>query len=453
MAETTRPRPASATRRLPARALGAGLALSLVVACSGSPHRAPPATSVTSAPTSPTAAGAATTSAPGAATTTPSGGADIVVEGLATLKNHPDTDVGFEARINRFNKAGGLQGRQIKFLGVKDDGLDPSQNLAVLQSMVAKDGVIAIAPVASEALLAPSVAFLAQHQVAAVGLGASSAFCAAGGSATAPGLSPDGCLVGPGFASAGDLAHLVQASGVPAAQVRLALVGQDLDVDKNLVAAIAALAKAQGVQVVFQSNGIASSGTTAYAPIVQPLLAADPNVVDEVADFGGAVAMAAVLQATGYRGAIVNRVTYAPASVLGQADLATSLNGVYVDAPFPVDENASDPAVAAIRTDLAAIGKPPTVDLAIAIGYWSADMLIQLLQAAASRGGALTPASLTTTAAAGWTYKGSPGGPSDLTFPAPGWVAPDGCSTLLQLTGTVYKEVAPYGCASVTKIG
>jgi ABC-type branched-subunit amino acid transport system substrate-binding protein len=449
MAETTRRRPARAVRRMHAGALGAGAALSVLVACSGSSHHPAPSPPVTSPVASATSASAPVT-AP--ASTAPSGGADIPVEGLATLKSYPDTDVGFEARVNRFNKAGGLQGRQIKFLGVKDDGLDPAQNIAALES-IAKDGVLAVAPVASDALLAPSEAFLTQHQVAAIGLGSSTVFCASARSATAPGLSPTGCLMTAGYASAADLAHIVQAAGVPAAQVRLALVGQDLDVDKNIVAAIAGLAKAQGVQVVFQSNAIASSGATDYAPIVRPLLAANPNVVVEIADFGGAVALATVLQATGYRGAIVNHVTYAPASVLGQADLATSLNGVYVDAPFPVDENGSDPAVAAIRKDLAAIDKPPTVDLGIAIGYWSADMLIQLLQAAATRGGALTSASLTDTAAAGWTYKGAPGGPSDLTFPAPGWVAPDGCSTLLQLTGTTYKEVAPYGCGPVTKIG
>jgi len=57
------------------------------------------------------------------------------------------------------------------------------------------------------------------------------------------------------------------------------------------------------------------------------------------------------------------------------------------------------------------------------------------------------------TAAGGWTYHGAAGGPGDLAFPAPGWSRPDGCSTLVQLTGTTYKEIEPYTCRAVTKVG
>jgi len=426
------------------------IGLAATAACSGGRARTAATTTSGAPPAAPTSAASATVGTSGGGAPTGAGG-DIVVEGIVTLKNHPDTDVGFEARVGRFDKAGGLGGRQIKFLGVKDDGLDPSQDLSILQGMVGKDGVFAVAPVATEALLAPSATYLAQQGVPAIGLGTSPAFCATGG-ASAPGLSPLGCLIDPAFAATQALAHLVQAAGVPAAEARVALVGGDSDADKNQVTALAALAKAQGVQVVFHTDTIASTGTTDYAPIVTALLAAGPNVVDEVTDVGGSVALAAVLQAAGYRGAVVNQVTYEPPAVLASAGITATLSGVYVDAGFPVDANPANPAVAQIRTDLEAIGQPPTVDLDIALGYWSADMLIQLLQAAAARSGQLTPASLTATAAAGWTYKGPPGGPSDLTFPAPGWVAPDGCSTLLQLTGAAYREVAPYGCAPVTKV-
>jgi len=459
MADTT-PAGRSGGARLRSRRIhpAAHVALwSLLAACSGGGHTTPRPTTSVPAPGPPTTTTAATGPAPSStvsgASTAGAGGGDIVVEGIATQKNHPDTDVGFAARINRFNRAGGLNGRLVRFLGVKDDGLDPAQNLSLLQSIVDTDGALVVAPVATEALLGPSAAFLAKRQVTAIGLGTSAAFCAEAAATTAPGISPDGCLANPSYAAAADLAHIVTASGVPAAQVRLAVVGQDLDADKNVVTALTGLAKAQGVQVVYQSNAIASQGVTDYSPIVRALLASAPNVVDEVTDFGGSVALAAVLQATGYRGAVINRVAYAPASVLGQADIAATLSGVYVDAPYPVDENVTNPAVAQIRTDLTAISKPPTVDLAIAIGYWSADLLIQLLQAAAARGGPLTAAGVSAVAPGGWTYHGTPGGPPDLAFPAPGWVAPDGCSTLLQLSGTTYKEIAPYGCGPVTKIG
>ncbi len=429
------------------------VAFGLLAACSGGSHPTPPASSTGPAPTTaPSSVGGATATA---STATPQGsaGGDIVVEGIVTLKNHPDADVGFEARVNRFNKAGGLGGRMIKFLGVKDDGLDPNQDLSLLQSMVDHDHVFAVAPVASEAMLGPSAAFLAQAHVAAFGWGTSPVFCALGATKTAPGLSWDGCQINPGYQSEADLTDIEHVSGQAPAQIRLAVIGQDLDADKAIVQALTGLAKAKGIQVVYQSNAISTQGQTDYAPIVRDVLAAGPNVVYEVTDFGGSVALAGVLQGTGYTGAVFNRVTYAPTTMSQQADVAAALNGVYVESPYPVNENIANAAVTQMQADLGAIGKPPVVDLANAIGYWSADMLIQLLQAVAAGGGAVTPLATVGTAATGWTYHGTPGGPGDLAFPSPGWTEPDGCSTLVQLTGTRYKEVEPYTCGPVDKVG
>jgi hypothetical protein len=437
--------------RLHPSAIAAALAAALLAACSGGSKAAPPPP--------PTTIGAAATAAPASSptasttsATAASLGPDIAVEGVVTLKNHPDADVGFEARVNRFDKAGGLSGRMIRFLGVKDDGLDSNEDLTLVQQMVDHDHVFAVAPVVSEAMLAPSATFLTQAHVPAFGWGTSPAFCALGAAKTAAGLSWDGCQINPAYQSDADLADIEHVTGLPAAQIKLAVVGQDLDADKSIVGALTGLATGQGMQVVYRSNAMSATGQTDYAPIVQAILAAGPNVVYEVTDFAGSVALAGVLQGTGYTGAIFNRAAYAPATVASQSDVASTLNGVYVEAPYPVNEDAGNPAVAQMQADLRAIGKPPEVDLANAIGYWSADILIQLLQATASRG-PLTPQAMIDTAAGGWTYHGAAGGPGDLPFPAPGWSEPDGCSTLVQLTGTTYKEVEPYTCRPVTKVG
>ena len=89
-----------------------------------------------------------------------SGGGDIVVEGLAQLAFYPGIDTAFQARITRFNNAGGLNGRKIKFLGVQDTGTDPAKAMSETQSIVLKDHVFAVAPVASEVVLAPVSDFL-----------------------------------------------------------------------------------------------------------------------------------------------------------------------------------------------------------------------------------------------------------------------------------------------------
>ena len=67
----------------------------------------------------------------------------------------PGSDTGFQARITRFNNDGGVDGRKIKFLGVQDDGADSSKDLTEVQSIVLKDHVFAVAPVASTHLPRP----------------------------------------------------------------------------------------------------------------------------------------------------------------------------------------------------------------------------------------------------------------------------------------------------------
>src|ERR1039458_4547460 len=81
---------------------------------------------VTAACSSSSKSKATSTTAPGSASTgstaQASSGGDIVVEGLAQLAFYPGVDTAFQARITRFNNAGGLNGRKIKFLGVQDTG-------------------------------------------------------------------------------------------------------------------------------------------------------------------------------------------------------------------------------------------------------------------------------------------------------------------------------------------
>jgi hypothetical protein len=53
----------------------------------------------------------------------------LIVGGDGDLAIAAGVAQGFEAGIVRFNKAGGLDGRKIKFLGVLDDGFSPQTNL------------------------------------------------------------------------------------------------------------------------------------------------------------------------------------------------------------------------------------------------------------------------------------------------------------------------------------
>ena len=87
---------------------------------------------------------AALTNVPaGAATkdTTP-----IVVGGDGDLSISAGVTQGFDAGIYRFNKAGGLDGRKIQYLGFQDDAFNPATNLSNAQELVNSKHVFAIAP-------------------------------------------------------------------------------------------------------------------------------------------------------------------------------------------------------------------------------------------------------------------------------------------------------------------
>src|SRR3984957_11122160 len=68
---------------------------------------------------------------PAATSTTP-----IVIGGDGYLAISAGVAQGFEAGIYRFNKAGGLDGRKIKFEGFLDDAFNPSTNLSNAQQLV-----------------------------------------------------------------------------------------------------------------------------------------------------------------------------------------------------------------------------------------------------------------------------------------------------------------------------
>src|SRR5476651_203973 len=74
----------------------------------------------------------------------------IVVGGVAQLADYSGIADGFNARIAEFNKAGGVDGHKIKFLGVQDDGGSPTTDQSVVQQLVEEDHVDVAAPIASE---------------------------------------------------------------------------------------------------------------------------------------------------------------------------------------------------------------------------------------------------------------------------------------------------------------
>ena len=233
-------------------------------------------------------------------------------------------------------------------------------------------------------------------------------------------------------------------------QLRMALIAE------NVAPGVAALddaaggLKTAGADVVYEGSPIAEIGTTDYAPYAQAIIAARPTIVFEVLDVADSVGLAAALKAAGYKGAIVNGVTYLPGQLASQPNEAATLDGVYVVDEFPADEN-NTPAVRQAKKDLVSVDQPPDLTSGVSQGYWSAIVFEQMLRATLKAVGGdpskVTGAALQQTVNDGFTYTDPiPGGIGTEHFPAAEHI-PTGCETFLRVVGTHYKQIAPYTCS------
>ena len=395
-----------------------------------------------------TAGAAAISSAPAGAAakdTTP-----IVVGGDGDLSISAGVNQGFEAGIYRFNKAGGLDGRKIQYLGFLDDAFSPATNLTNAQELVNSKHVFALAPFVGQSAGAATGAFLAQNKIPFIGWSVNAAF------EVEPkwGIGINGNQGNPAVQGAGGMLQAIAAQGdqKDPSKIKMALIANDLAGAAIANKSLAGVASAEGIDVVYQKAVVAAVGTTNYAPFAQAMIAAGANTVYEVLGATDSVGVAAALHAAGFKGMIINGVTYYQGDMAAQgASTVQALQGVYVEDEFPANQN-NTPAVLQGEKDLKATGQNDGMTSGTAVGYWTAIVFEQMLKATLARVGGnpakVTGAALEQTVAGGKTFAYTDpiaGGIGTETFPAAESI-PTGCGTLLKTVGTNFKLIEPYKC-------
>ena len=422
-------------RRLGVRlTVGLSAVALLTAACSST-------TSSSSTPSSGATSGSAsaTGSASSAATGSTSGSATgaIVVGGLQD-GNFAGIDTGFKARIARFNNQGGIDGRKIQFVGVLNDGDSLTTDLNNAQTLVLKDHVFAVAPIADEVLNPASVQLFTQNSTPFIGWGLSPAWCNNNW-----GFPLAGCESTPDYQNISAFDQAAQAIGKPVKGLKVAVIGTNNSGGKAGTDGIISANKAVGATVVYGQASVPQDGTTDYAPFVQSIMAGNPDMVELVVNFQAAVGLTAALRQAGYKGALWNPSAYVPGLFAAQPQLAQALTGSLVVANFPPSEDNS-PAAMQVEADLKAIGVPANYGLGEAVGWWSAEELIQELQTTAAKG-ALTQANFEKVINAGWTIKPLAGGITPLTFPRD-HIKSTGCYGTLVAQGAKYAVKIPFSC-------
>jgi len=351
------------------------------------------------------------------------GGGDIVVGGVQD-GNFTGIDIGFKARIARFNNAGGLNGRKIKLVDVLKDGSSLSGNLTAVQTLALKNKVFAVTPVASQTFSPSSAQLLNQRNIPFIGWGINPSMCV--GDAAFPVL---GCQASSDYQSLLLYKQLAAGIGKPVQGLRTAVVGIDNAGGKSGLAGVAAAVTKAGGTLVYNKASIPQGGATDYSPYVQGLLAANPDVIMLLTDFGPGAALTGALRQAGYKGGIWNPTAYVPGILDKQPQLAGALNGSLVVAQYPSQEEGA-PAAKQVEADLKAINAPTEMTLGVTVGWWSAEEFIQQLQATAAKG-EVTSANFVKTIHGGWTIKPVQGGISGLSFPED-QIKPASCGGLMQ---------------------
>ena len=374
------------------------------------------------------------------------GSTPIVVGGDGDASLNAGAAQGFLAGIYRFNKAGGLDGRKIDYVGFLDDAFSAQTALTNAQELVQDKHAAFVAPLVSAVATASVGDFLAGAKVPFLGWAESTPFQ----SEPKWGFGIDGLLVNPAVEMKSQSQYLVASGDTKdPGKFKLAYVGVDYASAITGVQALAGVTRSLGMKVVLMDDTMPVIGSVNYTPYVQAVLSSGANAVYEAVGTADAIGLAAALHAGGFKGMIINSVTYLPGSLASSPSDESALQGVYVADTFPANQN-NTPAVKQEEQDLKATGQPPDLTTGVSIGYWSAIVLEQMLRATLKKVGGnpnmVTGAALEKLVNGGFTYTDPiPGGIGTEYFPAAEQV-PNGCSTLLQTVGAGYKVVTPYQC-------
>lgn len=417
-------------------------AATFVVGCGGDDGGAdePPASTTTAPAGSTTAAPASSaggeTSAPDTAA---ADGEPIVIGGIADATTFIGTDDGARARFDRANREGGVAGRPIEYVGAEDVAAVEANALSAVRALVQNDHVDAVVPIASTAFTPGVSDFLVQSEVPYIGWGFMPGFCG-----SEFGYGVNGCLINPEVVNSALVEPSLAELGKDPATVRAAIQGND-NLTGNSNALYASLLEAQGAEVVYDESNL-GVGVTDYTPYVQAILASEPDLVIVATQFQDAVALTGALTAAGFEGLLLNYIAYAPGLLEAQPAMAAALDGSYAMTQFPPQE-AGGPAVEQMLADLQASGLPEFVTIGAAVGYWSADLYLQMLEAA---GG--DPAAVASTVNGGFTYTGPEGGLGEMAWPELQEVALP-CQAMMKVEDGAYVVAKPFACYENVPIG
>jgi ABC-type branched-subunit amino acid transport system substrate-binding protein len=355
---------------------------------------------------------------------------------------------GIEAAFHVANEKG-IDGRKLNLVPCKDDTGGVQSDVSEVEQLVQQNQVFSVMSL-TEYILSGSTNFLNANQVPYYGWGFNPGFCG-----YRWGFGWNGCL-SPVLLPTSDPLHnvdqgnlaqaIIKTSGLAAKNVRFAVQAENSPSGTSGNADYDTLFKALGAKVVYSEANFPLTATGVdYTPYVQAIMAAKPNITFISTPFADVGGMASALKAAGYKGITMDFVTYSPGLLASSAQLASALQGEYINTQVVPQEEASSPYVKQELAALKASGQQPFLTLGASIGYAEATEFIEQLQAVGKNlntktfdqvvnGGKFT--SFTTVGA---------DGPGKLLWPAAHYLPAD-CAVIVKVSGTAYTVENPFKC-------
>lgn len=357
----------------------------------------------------------------------------ITIGGIGN-RNFAGAEEGAKARIERANKEGGVDGRTIEFVGVRDDENDGDRNLALVRELVDRDGVFAIVPLNSGALQPSAGAFMDEAGVPFIGIGSRPSYC----DDTQNGFGHNGCLLDASTYNSSVADPLGELFDNGLEGVKFAISSMGDEAGQRSVDQAKAVIEARGGEVVYAEANVPRGGGIDFQPFVDSILAAKPEAVLLSQDFPNSLGLKRLLVAAGFNGPIADYLTYVPGLLDSSPDVKVALEGTYIISSLTPTLEDGTPYVKQMLEDFEAAGVAnPT--LGAILGYVQTDLFIAMADAVDG-----DFASFAEIINAGFEYEPEEGGvpvrfPENRTLAVP-------CAGLVTVHNGAYSTVVPYSC-------
>jgi branched-chain amino acid transport system substrate-binding protein len=395
----------------------------------------------------------------GSSSSSNASGSPIVIGGLGSihLAGLTGADAGFKARIALVNSAGGIDGHKIEFTSLLDDGGSAASDLTDAQQLILRDNVFAIFDPGSVSLDQATINYAAAHKVPIFGYAFTPGSC---GSKYFWPMIGGGCWVANtkigGYSTGGAVPDAVsQAINRPRSELRWSYV----TVNSEPASAVSVLGneaiKLAGADPIYASNNIPTTGTVNYTPYVQKLMNANPNVAHVAIVYTEELGFIQALKAAGFKGAIYAESGIPSDLFTADPGAAATLNDTLQGSQFPTPQDntpASRQEIAALKA-ANAYTSGDSFGTGAEIGYWSADQLVAMLEAAA-KNGPLTSASVAALVNTRFTYHGPQGYIVSQTWPQSEEGPTAACRAVQQVDTAAksLKLLVPFTCYPLVQV-